>query len=96
MFVLSQFPIISENLVTSITVFSHTTIHLQLRDCRSELLAGLNLLRCCAPGQGLYPHMHSLDPGVGEYLVGQGRFLCLNGFCVLEMAAMLYAPWELQ
>ena len=31
----------------------------------------LNLLWCCAPRQGLYPHVHSLDPGESGYLVGQ-------------------------
>ena len=72
------------------------SIHdLQARDCRFKLLAGLNLLWCCAPRQDidLYPHMHSLNPEVSGYLVGQGRLVCLNSFCdcVPKMAARRHA-----
>ena len=36
------------------------------RDRKFKSPAGLNLLWRCTPGQGLHPHVHSLDPGVNE------------------------------
>ena len=55
-------------------------------------LAGLNLLWRCDPGQGLYLHVHSLDPGVSGYLIGQWRLLCVWIVSSAVMAAGLYAP----
>ena len=56
--------------------------NLQGTDRRLEPSAGLNLLWRCAPGQGFYPPMHFLDPGVSRYLVGQASLLHvhLNSF----------------
>ena len=76
--------------------FSDSVHNLQVRDCRFKSLAGLNLLWRCGPRQGLYPHMHPLDPGVSRYLVEQGRLVCLSSFCVPEMAAWLYAPHRIE
>ena len=46
------------------TLWRSGSVHdLQARHRRFESLAGLNLLRRCAPGQGLHPHVHSYDPG---------------------------------
>ena len=60
---------------------------LQASDCRCKLPAGLNLLWCCDPGQSLYPHVHSLDPGVNWNLVGPGRILCIWIISNYTMAA---------
>ena len=65
---------------------------LQMRDRRLESQPRLNLLWCCVPRQGPYLHMHSLNPGVSGYLVGQGRPVCLNSFCGLGMTVGMYAP----
>ena len=51
---------------------------LQGRDRRFESRAGLNLLWRCALGQGFYLHVHSLDPGVSGYPLGQGRPVCVS------------------
>ena len=41
-------------------------------------------------GKALCWHVHSLDPGVSGYLVGQWRLLCLNSFVRRKMAAGLW------
>ena len=54
------------------------------------------LLRICSDvvllGKALCSHVHSLDPGVSGYLVGQWRLVCLNSSMRWKMAAGLYAP----
>ena len=42
-------------------------------------------------GKALCSHVHSLDPGVSGYLVGQWRLVCLNSSVRCKMAAGLYA-----
>ena len=55
------------------------------------------MLQLCAPRRGTLPTCAlSLDPGVSGYLVGQGKLVCLNSFCVLEMAAELCAAWGVE
>ena len=46
--------------------------------------------------KALYPQVHSLDPGVSGYLVGQGRLQCVWIVSSAMMAAGLYAPQELR
>ena len=67
--------------------------NLQGRGRRFELRPGWSCCDVELQGKALCPHMHSLDPGVGGYLVGQWSLVCLNNFCELEMAAGLYASW---
>ena len=59
-----------ENMAPSALITTSKTTRLA-RDRRCELPAGLNWLRRGAPRQGLYPHVHSVDPGVSGNLVGQ-------------------------
>ena len=47
-------------------------------------------------GKALCSHVHSLDPGVSGYLVGQWRLVCLNSSVRRKMAAELYAARELR
>ena len=43
-------------------------------------------------GKALCPHVHSFDPGVSGYLVGQWRLVCLNSSMRQKLGARLCAP----
>ena len=59
--------------------------------------AGLNFLWPCTPRQGLYPHVHSLDPGVSEYLGRNVKaFVFLNSFQRSDSSKAVCSPvsWD--
>ena len=69
---------------------------LSASDCRFEWLAVL----CCGVvllAKALYPHVHSREPRVGGYLVGQGRLVwcvCLVS-SAMEATGLYRLPMEL-
>ena len=63
---------------------------------RARSPAVLNMLRRCAPRQGTCSHLHSLDPGVSGYLVGQWRLVCLNSSVRQKWQPGCVLPGELR
>ena len=47
-------------------------------------------------GKALCPHMHSLNPGVSGYLVGQTRLVCLNSSARRKWQLGCMVPGELR
>ena len=70
--------------------------HVQARDRRFDRRLCWICCDVVLLGKALCSHMHSLDPGVSGYLVGQWRLACLNSSMCRKMAAGCMLPGELR